>query len=254
MSAPVSIAGRRLDVAYAAPARDGAPVLVFLHEGLGSLGLWKDVPDELARATGCGTLVYSRYGNGFSDVLAAARGVSYMHDEAHILPELLDAFDIRDAVLIGQSDGASIALIYAGENGDRLRGVVAEAPHVFVEDLSVRSIAAAKASYESTDLRERLARHHADADRTFYGWNDIWLHPAFREWNIEDAVAQVRAPLLLIQGQDDEYGSPAQLDAIRARATRAPVDSLLLAGCGHAPHRDRRTIVLAAIAGFVRAL
>ena len=135
-----------------------------------------------------------------------------------------------------------------------MRGVVAEAPHVFVEDLSVRSIAAAKASYESTDLRERLARHHADADRTFYGWNDIWLHPAFREWNIEDAVAQVRAPLLLIQGQDDEYGSPAQLDAIRARAPRAPVDSLLLAGCGHAPHRDRRTIVLAAIAGFVRAL
>lgn len=254
MSAPVSIAGRHIDAAYAPPAQAGMPVLVFLHEGLGSLGLWKDVPDALARATGCGTLVYSRYGNGFSEVLEGERSVSYMHDEARILPELFDAFGIRDAVLVGQSDGASIALIYAGENGDRVRGVVAEAPHVFVEELSVRSIAAAKTSYETTELRERLARHHADADRTFYGWNDIWLHPDFRAWNIEDAVAQIRAPLLLVQGEDDEYGTPAQLDAIRARASHARVDALLLAGCGHAPHRDRREIVLAAIAGFVRGL
>ena len=254
MSAPVSIGGRRLDVAYAPPAQAGAPVLVFLHEGLGSLGLWKDIPEELARATGCGTLVYSRYGNGFSEVLETAREVAYMHEEARILPELFEAFGVSDAVLVGQSDGASIALIYAGENGDRVRGVVAEAPHVFVEDLSVRSIAQAKVSYETTDLRERLARHHADPDRTFYGWNDIWLHSDFRTWNIEDAVKQIRVPMLVIQGADDEYGTPAQLESIRERATHASVDTLLLANCGHAPHRDRRQLVVPAIAGFIRSL
>lgn len=227
-------------------------MLVLLHEGLGSAGMWKSVPADLAKLTGCGVLTYSRYGNGFSQLLDGRRAVSYMHDEAlEALPDMLDAFNIPDAVLVGQSDGASIALIYAGEIGTRLRGVVAEAPHVFVEDVSVESIAQAKAAYESTDLPKRLGRYHENVDRTFYGWNDIWLHPEFRSWNIRESVRKIRVPLLLIQGVDDEYGTFAQLDAIRSDARQARVDTLYLAQCGHAPHRDRPDAVLPAIAAFV---
>ncbi len=227
-------------------------MLVFLHEGLGSIALWKDVPDRLAEQTGCGVLVYSRYGNGFSDALEGARPVSYMHDEAHIvLPEVLDAFDVRDAVLVGHSDGASIALIYAGDIGDRVRGVVAEAPHVFVEDISVESIALAKVAFETSDLAQRLARYHEDVKRTFYGWNDIWLHPDFRSWNIRESVRQIDVPMLLIQGVNDEYGTPAQLEAIREDVSLSRVDTLLLANCGHSPHRDRPEATLSAIATFI---
>lgn len=252
MSAGVSAAGHRLEVQYQAPARPGAPVLVFLHEGLGSIGLWRDVPAELARRTGCGTLIYSRYGNGFSDALQEPRAVSYMHDEArYALPQILEAFDVRDAVLIGHSDGASIALIYAGEIGERIRGVVCEAPHVFVEDLSVKSIAQAKAAFETTDLPKRLGRYHQDVARTFYGWNDIWLHPDFLAWNIEDAVTRITVPILLVQGAQDEYGTFRQLASIRKNAAAARVDTLYLADCGHAPHRDRPEPTLAAIAAFV---
>ncbi len=162
--------------------------------------MWKRVPEDLASLTGCAVLAYSRYGNGGSDVLEESRAVSYMHDEAlEALPDVLAAFDVRDAVLVGQSDGASIALIYAGEIGARVRGVVCEAPHVFVEDVSVQSIARAKTAYESTELRRRLSRYHKDPDRTFYGWNDVWLHPQFRTWNIEDAVRKTRVPILAIQ-------------------------------------------------------
>jgi len=229
-------------------------VLVLLHEGLGSVAMWKTVPEDLARLTGCGVLTYSRYGNGFSDVLQEPRAVSYMHDEAtEALPDVLDAFDVHSAVLIGQSDGASIALIYAGEIGARVCGLVVEAPHVFVEDLSVRSIAQAKTAFESTDLPERLARYHADVHRTFYGWNDIWLHPEFRSWNIQNSVRNVRVPILAIQGSDDEYGTPAQIDAIVQDARDARVDTLMLANCGHAPHRDRPDLTLPAIAAFVKS-
>lgn len=251
MNAGITVAGRRLEVSYAAPARSGLPVLVFLHEGLGSLALWKDLPARLNERTGCATLTYSRYGNGFSEALAGPRTVAYMHEEARALPEIFAAFEIRDAVLIGHSDGASIALIYAGENGEHVRGVVAEAPHVFVEDLSVRSIAAAKTAFEAGELRARLARYHADVDRTFYGWNDIWLHPDFRAWNIEGELASIRAPMLVVQGSRDEYGTFAQVEAIRNRAARSRVDALYLAECGHAPHRDRPTATLDAIASFV---
>lgn len=217
--------------------------------------MWKRVPEELARLTGCTVVAYSRYGNGFSEVLDGGRAVSYMHDEAlEALPDVLDAFDLADAVLLGQSDGASIALLYAGEMGTRVRGVVAEAPHVFVEDISVHSIAQAKVAFQSTDLPERLGRYHADVERTFYGWNDIWLHPQFRSWNIEDSVRKIRVPLLLIQGVDDEYGTGAQLDAIREAAQQARVDTLYLARCGHAPHRDRPDAVLPAVAAFVNAV
>ncbi len=228
-------------------------MLVLLHEGLGSVAMWKTVPEDLARLTGCSVLTYSRYGNGFSDVLRESRAVSYMHDEAtEALPDVLDAFDVRSAVLVGQSDGASIALIYAGEIGARVCGLVVEAPHVFVEDLSVQSIAQAKTAFESTDLPQRLARYHADVRRTFYGWNDIWLHPEFRSWNIQNSVRNVRVPILAIQGVNDEYGTPAQIDAIVQDARDARVDTLMLANCGHAPHRDRPDLTLPAIAAFVK--
>jgi pimeloyl-ACP methyl ester carboxylesterase len=230
-------------------------VLVLLHEGLGSIGMWKGVPAELAQLTGCAVLTYSRYGNGFSQVLEGSRAVSYMHDEAlEALPDVLEALDVRSAVLVGQSDGASIALIYAGEIAKRVVGVVAEAPHVFVEDISVQSIALAKTAYESADLRNRLRRYHEDVDKTFYGWNDIWLHAEFRTWNIEPSVRKIRVPLLLVQGAADEYGTMAQLDAVAADARSARVDSLYLANCGHAPHRDRPDMVLPAIAAFVAGL
>lgn len=217
--------------------------------------MWKRVPEDLGELTGCTVIAYSRYGNGFSEPLSGPRAVSYMHDEAlEALPDVLDAFEVSHAVLVGQSDGASIALIYAGEIGARVVGVIAEAPHVFVEDISVQSIAQAKAAYESTDLRKRLSRYHADVDKTFYGWNDIWLHPQFRSWNIEDSVRKIRAPLLLVQGAGDEYGTAEQLHAIRDGARDARVDTLYLADCGHAPHRDRPETVLPAIAAFVKTV
>ena len=250
----VTAAGRQIEALFI-PGRADAPVLVFLHEGLGSLGLWKSVPEEIARRTGAPALVYSRYGNGFSEVLSEPRPVSYMHDEARAaLPDVLDAFDVREAVLVGHSDGASIALIHAAEFAERVRAVVAEAPHVFVEDLSVASIARAKLAYESGDLRWRLSRHHSDVDRTFYGWNDIWLDPRFRAWDIRPLLGRIRAPILQIQGTGDEYGTREQLDAVAREAASANVDTLYLSRCGHAPHRDRAGIAIDAIAAFVRSV
>jgi pimeloyl-ACP methyl ester carboxylesterase len=234
--------------------RPGTPTLVFLHEGLGSLALWRDFPAALAKRTGLGAFVYSRAGNGFSEALAQRRDPAYMHDEALIvLPQLLAQESIGDAILIGHSDGASIALIYAAEHPEIVRGIVLEAPHVFVEELSVRSIAAIREQYEATPLRERIARYHTDGDATFYAWNDIWLAPEFRDWNIEAYADRVRAPLLAVQGEDDEYGTLAQVESI-ARRSQGPVDRLVLAGCGHAPHRDRPAFVVAAIADWIEGL
>ena len=249
----VVAAGRRIETQFVQGADKTAPVLVFLHEGLGSIGLWKRFPEEVSARTGCSAVIYSRYGNGFSEALNEPRAVEYMHEEARTaLPAVLEAFDIGNAVLIGHSDGASIALIYAGEIGARVCAVVAEAPHVFVEDLSVNSIAQAKVAYESTDLPARLGRYHADVDKTFYGWNNIWLHPDFRSWNIRDAVRRIRVPMLLVQGADDEYGTFKQLKAIREDASASAVDTLYLANCGHSPHRDRADLVTAAVAAFVK--
>lgn len=212
--------------------------------------LWRGFPEALALRTGCGAVIYSRYGNGFSEPLREPRDPRYMHDEAlNVLPELLDALNVERPVLIGHSDGASIALIYAGERPDAVRALLLEAPHVFVEDISVRSIAAVKDEYQSGSLRDRMARYHADVDSTFYGWNDIWLSPAFRHWNVEEYVARVRAPILAMQGTEDEYGSLAQLDAVAAKP-RGKVDRLVLSGCKHAPHRERRAIVEASASAW----
>ncbi len=253
----VSVGGRRLEVRRIAGASPATPTLVFLHEGLGSISMWRDFPERTAQATGCPAVVYSRAGYGNSDAVGSPRAVRYMHDEAlEVLPRLLEDLGVREPVLVGHSDGGSIALIYAGARPRAhpgVKAVVAMAPHVFVEDLSVESIARAKTAFETTDLRERLARHHADPEGVFRGWNDIWLHPDFRGWNIEEYLPRVDCPVLAIQGFDDEYGTMAQIDAV-ARQVAGPVEVLRLDRCGHSPHRDQPEAVVDAIARFVARL
>ena len=203
--------------------------------------------------TGFPVTVYSRYGSGHSELLAEARPVTYMHDEAlRTLPDLLVLLHIEKPILVGHSDGASIALIHAGAH-DQVRGLVLLAPHVFVEDQSISSIAEAKEIFETTNLPEKLARHHRDASRTFWGWNNIWLHPDFRSWNIEEYLPRIRCPILAIQGLDDQYGTMAQVRAI-ARQSGGPVQILSLADCHHSPQRDQPEAVLAAIATFVEQI
>jgi len=239
----LTLDGAELEFVRVPARRRDVPSLVFLHEGLGSAGLWRDFPEALAARTGAGAIVYSRQGNGFSTPVAKPRGPSYMHDEAlTVLPQLLDVLHVREAILFGHSDGASIAIVFAAEHPGAVRALVLEAPHLFVEPISVASIAAIRTQYETTSLRERMSRYHADVDKTFYGWNDIWLAPEFAQWNIEAYAARVRAPVLALQGVDDEYGTRAQIDAMAAVAS-GPVDCMLLAGCGHSPHRDRRELV-----------
>ena len=245
----ISVRGRSLECRRIAAAA-GGPTLVFLHEGLGSVSQWRDFPECIVEASGLPALVYARDGHGRSEVLQQAHGVDFMHREAlESLPELLRALGIARPILIGHSDGASIALIYAG-SGHPLRGLVAMAPHVFVEDICIESITAAKQAFETTDLREKLARHHRDASKTFYGWNDVWLSPGFRSWNIESFLPAIECPLLAIQGHDDAYGSMAQVDAI-ARQASGPVEVLKLERCGHSPQKDQPEIVAGAIVGFL---
>jgi pimeloyl-ACP methyl ester carboxylesterase len=249
----IDVLRHRLEVALLPGADPAAPCLVFLHEGLGSLGQWRDFPAQLVAATGHGALVYSRLGYGQSDPIVGKRRVSYMHEEAlSTLPALLDKLAIERPILVGHSDGASIALVHAGGADRPVSGLALLAPHVLVEDLSIQSIEAAKVAYATTDLRERLARHHADPDSAFRGWNDIWLDPAFRAWNIEEYVPRIQAPILAIQGDDDEYGTMDQLDRI-ARGARE-VEQIRLAACRHAPQRDQPAAAIAAIAAFVRRL
>jgi pimeloyl-ACP methyl ester carboxylesterase len=244
--------GRRLEVARWGRSENGDRAIVMLHEGLGSIALWKDVPHLIAERTGHDVIAYSRYGYGHSDRLAEPRDVGYMHHEAlSVLPTLLTELGLSQPILLGHSDGASIALIYAGSYPGSTSALILEAPHVFVEPLSIRSIARAKAAFETSDLEEKLARYHDDPRATFRGWNDIWLDPRFFTWNIEPYVGKVDVPVLLVQGEDDEYGTQAQLDAIRSRI---PAETVVLERCGHSPHRDRPSEALDAIAAFIRAL
>ncbi len=226
------------------------PPLLFLHEGLGSVAMWRDFPAKIAAATGADTVVYSRRGYGRSARTAGPRAVDYMHHEAQVvLPRLVEALGLTRPILVGHSDGASIALIAAG-SGFRASGVAVMAPHVFVEDVTIASIAAAKDAYRRTDLAQRLGRYHDDPDHAFWGWNDIWLNPAFRSWSIETIIRNIDAPLLIVQGADDEYGTPAQMDAIR-RQTHTDCEAVLLASCGHSPHRDQPEHTLRLIRDFV---
>jgi pimeloyl-ACP methyl ester carboxylesterase len=226
------------------------PALVFLHEGLGSVGLWRDFPDRLAAETGRRALVYSRAGHGFSDVPEAPRTPRFMHDEAlDVLPEVLRVAGVADPVLVGHSDGASIALIHAAAHP--VRALVLLAPHVFVEDLSVTSIAEARDAFATTDLRERMGRHHRDAEATFRLWNDIWLAPEFRDWDITDVLPRITAPVLLVQGEHDQYGTLAQVEAVRD-GVAGPAELVVL-DARHAPHLEAPEATLRAAAQFIGA-
>jgi pimeloyl-ACP methyl ester carboxylesterase len=247
----VSIDGKRLETVFLEAREELSPTIVMLHEGLGSIALWKDFPQRLAERTGCGVLVYSRYGHGNSDRLLEKRPVSFMHHEGQVvLPQLLNAFGIERPILFGHSDGGSIALLYASAFPNSPRALILEAPHVFVEELSVASIAEARVNFETTDFREKLAKYHAHVDETFWGWNDIWLDPAFPSWNIESCLDAIRCPVLCIQGEQDEYGTPTQVEAIRSRVPGTEL--VMLADCKHSPHRDQRGATLEPVERFVR--
>jgi len=257
----VTVDGHRLET-LSDPAPNGRqPTIVMLHEGLGSVSLWRDFPSRVAAATQCGVLAYSRYGHGRSDALREPRRVDFMHHEARVvLPGLLEALHIERPILLGHSDGGSIALIYAAfasapsqaarAQAAQPRALILEAPHVFVEDVTVESIAKIRDAYASTDLRTKLGRHHDHIDAMFLEWTKIWLDEKFREWNIENELPTVRCPVLVIQGTDDEYGTMAQVAAIR-RGVK-DTETLLLPECGHSPHRNQPEATLEAIAGFLR--
>jgi pimeloyl-ACP methyl ester carboxylesterase len=238
--------GERLEYERFDPPLAREQTIVMLHEGLGSVAMWRHFPSQLAAATSRAVVAYSRVGYGRSATLRRPRTVEYMHTEALlVLPELLDRLQIANPILFGHSDGASIALIYAG-GGDRIvDGVIALAPHVMVEELSVKSIAAVRDAYLSRGLRERLARYHTDVDGAFWGWNDIWLSADFRSWNISPYLAQIRCRILAIQGEDDEYGTMAQIERIASTAPQ--VELVKLPECGHSPHRDQSEAVLQAV-------
>ncbi len=241
------------------------PLLVFLHEGLGSVSMWRDFPTQLCERLGARGLVYSRPGYGRSTPRSQDErwGVDFMHRQAHeVLPALLQALSVQEPIwLLGHSDGGSIALLYAARHGSAangqsqapeappLAGAIVLAPHILVEEVSVRSIEQARQAYLHTDLRQRLARHHDDPDSAFWGWNDIWLSPAFRSWSIEADLHRIKVPVLAVQGVDDEYGT---LEQIRGIARRVPQTELLeLPACGHSPHRDQPQALMEAVAGFV---
>jgi len=246
----VTVAAHRIEYERIAVARAPRPTLVFLHEGLGSVAMWRDFPGRVAHAANCDVVVYSRYGYGLSDPLTEDRTPRYMHDEALVaLPELLDALAIDRPILVGHSDGGSIALIFAGAGVRPVAAVVTLAAHVIVEDISVASIAAARTDYETTDLRARLARYHADADSAFLGWNRIWLAPEFRAWNIEEYLPRIECPVLALQGADDEYGTMEQMSRIGAQVR--DVELLALQDCRHSPQRDQPEAVIEAITRLV---
>lgn len=237
--------------------RRAAPLLVFLHEGLGSVAMWRDFPRTLCEAGGFRGLVYSRPGYGRSTPRASGEKwpVDFMHRQAcDVLPAVLAAAGVnvqRDPPwLFSHSDGASIALIHAARFPDAVSGLVAMAPHLFVEDLSVSSITIARENYRHADLRSRLARYHDDVDSAFWGWNDIWLDPTFREWSIEPLMADIRCPVLAVQGLQDAFGTLAQIEAIAHGATKTEL--LKLADCGHSPHRDQPAAVIDATVQFIR--
>jgi len=244
-------AGRpvRIEHRWIGRERHGRPLIVFLHEGLGSLSMWRDFPDALCAAVNARGLVYSRPGYGRSTPRGPDErwGVDFMHAQAHaLLPALLHALLVDDKPwLLGHSDGGSIALLHAARFPERVAGLVVLAPHLFVEEFGLVSIRRAREAYLSTDLKRKLARHHADPDSAFWGWNDIWLAPAFKAWNIEAELASITCPLLAIQGEDDEYGTLEQVRGIARKLAQTRL--LVLPRCGHSPHRDQPQAVIDAV-------
>jgi pimeloyl-ACP methyl ester carboxylesterase len=244
----IEAGGHRLEYEWVGLAEAGAPVVVMLHQGLGSLSLWRDFPKHVHEATGLRVLVYSRWGYGLSEpVKAFLRAARWMHEGAEELAALLAALGVARPILFGHSDGATIALLHAAHRlAPRALGVIAMAPHVFLEREGIVSMAKARVAYEEGELRQKLARFHADVDSAFYNWNVTWLAPAMRGWNIEAELAGIECPVLLVQGVSDEYGTPAQLEAIKKR-TGGKAEIVLLENCGHSPHIDQRAEVLRAV-------
>lgn len=248
--------GQQIDIEYQwiAPERIDSPLIIFLHEGLGSISMWRGWPARVCDALGCRGLVYSRYGYGQSTPrpLNAARGIDYLHVQAHdALPALMQALGLQDErpVLLGHSDGGTIALLYAAMFPENVRAIAVAAPHIFVEDITIDGIRKACETYQNTDFPARLARHHRDAESVFRAWTEVWLSPLFRNWNIEAFLDDIRCPILAIQGLDDEYGT---LDQIRGIARRAPQTRLLeIPSCGHSPHRDQPELVIDALREFL---
>ncbi len=248
----LDIGAQKLEYRMIGPRPDAAPTLILLHEGLGCVGLWNDFPDRLQQATGCGVFVYSRAGYGQSSPVRLPRPLSYMHDEAReTLPVLLETIGFQRGLLIGHSDGASIAAIYAGSHQDhRVGGLVLMAPHFFTEDMGIASIEVARKAYATGDLRARLARWHADVDNAFKGWNSAWLDPGFRNWDITEFLAYIRVPILIVQGEADQYGTVKQIEAAE-RECYCPVEVAILKGARHSPQRDAPEATLKALSDFV---
>lgn len=251
----LTIGASDLEYRMVGPAPAAAPTLVLLHEGLGCVGLWGDFPDRLSAATGAGVLVYSRAGYGASSPVALPRPLDYMHVEAlQVLPKVLDAIGFRRGLLVGHSDGASIAAIYAGGVQDhRIRGLVMIAPHFVVEDVGLDSIAAIRQAYETTDLRARLSRWHRDVDNAFHGWNQAWLDPAFRHWDISEYLAFIRVPVAIVQGADDQYGTLRHIE-IAQDECYCPVDVTIIPGAAHSPHREATELTLRIVADFADSI
>ena len=248
--------GKRLEIAWHGASPEDAPTLVFLHEGLGCIGTWGDFPSKLAAATGCGALVYSRLGYGKSDSSMLPRPIRFMHDEGlEVLPRLLEVAGIRDCILIGHSDGGSIAIIYAGgTKATPLRGLITEAAHVFCEDIGLRAIRQVRETYLKGDLRRKLEKHHGtNTDSAFWGWHDVWLHPDFRNWNIEEYLSEVKVPMLVIQGEKDHHGTPAQVEAI-SRQVPTLVEAMMIPDCGHAPHKEQEAVVFRAMTDYISGI
>ncbi|MEM8794804.1 MAG: alpha/beta hydrolase [Pseudomonadota bacterium] len=247
--------GKQLEAVAFGPSPKDAPTIVLLHEGLGCVSLWRDFPERLSEKTGWGVFVYSRAGYGASDPADLPRPLDYMTREAvDVLPDVLAEIGFEKGVLLGHSDGASIAALYGGTVEDlRIRGLILIAPHFFTEDAGLTSIAEAKSAYETGDLKEKLARHHDHVDNAFKGWNDAWLDPEFRDWNIGATIDHLRIPVMGIQGRDDQYGSMAQLDELETRLY-SPFDRVEIEGCQHAPYLEKPEETLAAAAEFVTRL
>jgi pimeloyl-ACP methyl ester carboxylesterase len=242
----------QLEIAWVGSQDPSTSVMVFLHEGLGSVSLWRDYPDQLCQQLNMRGLIYSRPGYGKSTPRKPHEkwGVDFMHQQAReVLPALLKQLQIHQPWLFGHSDGGSIALLYAAHFPNQLAGAIVLAPHIMVEDISISSIQAARTAYEEQGLRERLARHHHDPDSAFYGWNGIWLDPAFRAWNISAELSSIQCPLLAIQGLDDEYGSMQQIHGIRDQVAHTTL--LELPACGYSPHKDQPLALSKAVIAFV---
>jgi pimeloyl-ACP methyl ester carboxylesterase len=249
--------GRPMDIEclWVAPEKSDGDLIVFLHEGLGSISMWRDWPAQVCAAANCRGLVFSRYGYGQSTArpLSEARPITYLHTQAQdALPKLFDALGMAHErpVLFGHSDGGSIALLYAATYPDRVKAIAVAAPHIFVEDVTIEGIRQAREVYLSTDLASKLGRHHKDVDSVFWSWNDVWLQPEFRAWNIESVIEKIQCPVLAIQGEGDEYGTLEQIRGIKRLAPHTEL--CIIPDCGHSPHRDQPQVVISALTSFLK--